>query len=337
MPEVSIIMPSYNHGAYIGAAIESVIAQSFDDWELLVIDNASQDNSQALVQQFQARDQRIQALFNPRNLQTARAINQGFDQARGRYLMILTSDDIIPPKRLEHQVAAIQTPGNENKVIVGQWVDIDSQGRILNNPCSGPSWQGYELKRHGDIFESLALAAVTYISMQTLLFTREHLTDIRFDERFPLITNEYKFALDLASRFQFHATEEIVFVHRIHGDNQTCHWDSKQEFHEKAVVGRELLGQYGHRLSEAAQKRQLELVLCDALQRQDMAHVRTYFLKQLALDPSLLEQTFEHCRRRPDGPIRFSFPLLEGVRNYTLAQMRITLEDLEAVLSLESN
>jgi len=331
MPEVSIIMPSFDHGMFIGEAIESVIAQRFDDWELLIIDNASQDNSAGVIRQYQARDRRIRAVFHETNQKTARSVNEGFDLAQGRYLMILTSDDAIPPERLDHQVAAIQTPGNENKVIVGRWVDVDSQGRVLYNRFCGPTCEGYTLKRHGDIFESQVLAGFTYISMQTLLLTREHVLNVRFDERFPLIANEYKFVLDLASRFQFHAMDEIVFVHRIHGDNQCCHWDWEQELREKAMIGRELLTEHAHRLSEAAQKRQLECVLYDALRRRDIPGLRSYFLKQLALEPVLLQATLDHYRHQREGHTPFPFPPKYDVPNYTLADTGITLADLEAI------
>ena len=331
MPEVSIIMPSYNHGAFIGEAIESVIAQSFGDWELLIVDNASQDNSREVIRQCQARDNRIHAVFNKTNLQTAQSVNMGFDQACGRYLMILTSDDVIPPERLGHQVATIQTPGNENKVMVGRWVDIDPQGRVLYNPFHASTWKGYELKRHGDIFESQVLAGFTYISMQTLLFTQEHVMNVRFDERFPLIANEYKFVLDLASRFRFHAMDEIVFIHRIHGDNQCCQWDRDQELHERAVIGRELLAQHGHRLSAAAQKRQLDCVLYDALRRRDIPDVRSAFLKQLALDPVLRQTTLDHYRHQREGQIPIPCAHEQDIPSYTLADTGITLADLEAV------
>jgi hypothetical protein len=190
---------------------------------------------------------------------------------------------------------------------------------------------GYELKRHGDIFDFLVLAVVTYISMQTLLFTREHLVDVRFDKRFPLIANEYKFALDLASRFRFHAMNEIVFIHRVHGDNQCCQWDQEQELHEKTVVGRELLAQHAHRLSEAAQKRQLEVVLYDASRRRDMPSLRIYFLKYLALDSILLQATLDHYHHRREGLIRFPCAYVEGIPDYTLADTGITLADLEAI------
>jgi glycosyltransferase involved in cell wall biosynthesis len=331
MPEVSIIMPSYNHRAFIGEAIESVIAQRFGDWELLIVDNASQDNSQELIQQYQTRDGRIRAVFNKTNLQTAQAVNQGFDQACAQHLMILTSDDVIPPERLDHQLTAIQTPGNENKVIVGRWVDIDSQGRVLSNPFYGRTWEGFELKRHGDIFESQVLAGFTYISMQTLLFTREHVADVRFDERFPLIANEYKFVLDLASRFLFHAMDEIVFIHRIHGDNQSCQWDRDQELHEKAVIGRELLVQHSHRLSAAAQKRQLDCVLYDALRRRNIPDIRNTFLKQLALNPVLLQTTLDHYRHQRQGHVPLPCAQEGGIPHYTLADTGIALADLKAI------
>lgn len=331
MPEVSIILTSYNHGPFIGDTIGSVRAQTFGDWELLIIDDASQDNSQEIIQQYQRRDGRIRAVFHEANQKTARSINEGFDLAQGRYLMILSSDDLIPRERLSHQVAAIQTPGNENKVIVGHWRDIDSQGRVLPNPYYGSTWDGFELKRHGDVFDALARSGITYLGMQMMLLTRDHLAEIRFDERFPLITHEYKFALDLASRFLFHEMKEIVYFHRIHGDNLSCQWDWQTESQEKAVIGWELLAQHGHRLSEAAHKRQLDCVLYDALRRRDTVRLRACFLRQLAIDPILLQTTLDHYHHQGEGHVPYPFSPEVDLPNYTLADMDITRADLEAV------
>lgn len=331
MPEVSIVMPSYNHGAFVGEAIESVLAQTSTDWELLVIDDASQDNSPEVIRAYQARDERIRAVFHETNQRTASCVNEGFALSRGRRLMILTSDDVIPPERLAHQEAVAQIPGNENKVIVGRWVDMDSQGQVLDNPYYGSTWNGYTLQRHGDIFESLVLAGVTYISMQTLLFARDHLAEVDFDERFPLIANEYKFVLDLAARYSFHEMDEVVFIHRIHGDNQCCHWDTMHEWHEKALVGRDLLAWYAHRLSPVAQTRLLEGILYDCLCNRDMPALRRYFLQFLTLHPSLHRSTLEHYRHHREAEVHFPCAAMEGLPEFSLAETGVTLADLEAL------
>ena len=100
---------------------------------------------------------------------------------------------------------------------------------------------------------------------------------------------------------------------------------------EKATIGRELLAEHAHRLSEAAQKRQLDCVLYDALRRHDVPGLRIYFLKRLALDPILLQVTLDHYRHHREGLAHVPCLPVEGIPNCTLADTGITLADLEAV------
>ena len=102
MPKISVIIPSYNHARYIEEAMTSVLEQSFTDFELLIIDDASQDQSWQLIQQFD--DPRITAIQHTENQGANRTINQGLAQASGDYLTILNSDDSYHPTRLERLI-----------------------------------------------------------------------------------------------------------------------------------------------------------------------------------------------------------------------------------------
>lgn len=98
-PVVSVILPSYNHCQYVAKAIESVLAQSLQDFELLIIDDASTDGSQEVIRAYS--DPRIFFWSKEVNSGTAKTINQGIKQARGKYVCILNSDDLFVPERLE--------------------------------------------------------------------------------------------------------------------------------------------------------------------------------------------------------------------------------------------
>jgi glycosyltransferase involved in cell wall biosynthesis len=84
---VSLVIPAYNREAYLGQAIESVLAQTFSDFELLVIDDGSTDRSRDVARAY--RDPRIRLLHNDRNQGLPRARNTGVDSARGVYLAFL--------------------------------------------------------------------------------------------------------------------------------------------------------------------------------------------------------------------------------------------------------
>ncbi|MDM8222236.1 glycosyltransferase family 2 protein [Limosilactobacillus vaginalis] len=91
-PVVSIIMPSYNSKKYISAAIDSVIQQSFDSWELIIIDDGSEDGTLNIIDNYRKNDQRIK-LLNQRHRGAASARNLGINNAKGEYLAFLDSDD----------------------------------------------------------------------------------------------------------------------------------------------------------------------------------------------------------------------------------------------------
>lgn len=108
MSEVSVVMPVYNAGRYLHRAIESVLAQTFRDFELICIDDGSTDGSIEVLQAYASRDARIHVLQNERNLGEPVTRNTGMAVARGEYIAIQDADDVSLPQRLERQVAYLQ-------------------------------------------------------------------------------------------------------------------------------------------------------------------------------------------------------------------------------------
>lgn len=106
---VSIIMPSYNTGKYIGDSIRSVLAQTYKNWELIIVDDCSTDDSDAIVAAF--ADPRIRYLKNPVNSGAAVSRNWGLREAKGRWIAFLDSDDTWHPEKLEKQVRFMEQTG----------------------------------------------------------------------------------------------------------------------------------------------------------------------------------------------------------------------------------
>lgn len=105
MPLVSIITPSWNVERLIGETIESVQAQTFADWELLIADDCSTDNTAAVVESYAAKDPRVHLIRQPRNGGPALARQAAIEKAQGRFIAFLDSDDLWLPAKLERQVA----------------------------------------------------------------------------------------------------------------------------------------------------------------------------------------------------------------------------------------
>ncbi|KYZ67495.1 glycosyltransferase family 2 protein [Bacillus sp. GZT] len=101
---ISIIMPNYNSIKFIRKTIESVIDQSYHNWELIVIDDGSNDGSLQVIEEFQRTDKRIKLEVLDKNSGAAIARNTGINMANGRYIAFLDSDDLWVPRKLEKQL-----------------------------------------------------------------------------------------------------------------------------------------------------------------------------------------------------------------------------------------
>lgn len=106
---VSIIIPSFNSSKFISQTLQSVLCQSFSDWEIIIVDDYSSDNSVEVIQFFVALDSRIKLIQSPENFGVASARNLAIKAAKGRYIAFLDSDDIWLPNKLEKQLAFMQT------------------------------------------------------------------------------------------------------------------------------------------------------------------------------------------------------------------------------------
>lgn len=106
---VSIIMPSYNGAKYIAASIDSIISQTYKNWELIITDDCSTDGSQAIIKDCAARDSRIRVFCLEENLGTGATRNKCISEARGRYIAFCDSDDRWLPEKLEKQLAFMQS------------------------------------------------------------------------------------------------------------------------------------------------------------------------------------------------------------------------------------
>lgn len=126
-PRVSIIMPAYNAKAYIGQAIESAIAQTFPDWELIVVDDCSTDDTAACVRSYS--DSRVRYFKNERNSGVAYTRNCGIEAARGEYIAFLDSDDVWLPCKLAAQVRQLDTGA---LISYGAYYRIAADGKRLS-------------------------------------------------------------------------------------------------------------------------------------------------------------------------------------------------------------
>ncbi len=170
-PTVSIGVPVYNGENFLAEAIESVLAQSFGDFELILCDNASTDGTRAICEAYAARDARIRYYRNPRNLGAAANYNRAFALSRGRYFKWLAHDDRLHPAFLERTVAVMEARpevvlcGSQVRVINSDGAPIGAYKSILGEadvPSSARRFAIYVLRPHTgvDIFALIRRSAL---------------------------------------------------------------------------------------------------------------------------------------------------------------------------------
>jgi glycosyltransferase involved in cell wall biosynthesis len=123
-PQVTILTTTYNRAQYLREALDSCLAQSFTDFEILIVDDASTDDTGAILALY--RDERIRVVRNERNLGMCSARNRGLSEARGELVAQLDSDDIALPFRLERQVAFMAA--HPDVGVCGSWAEYFSPG-----------------------------------------------------------------------------------------------------------------------------------------------------------------------------------------------------------------
>ena len=131
---VSIIMPSWNTGRFIGESIQSVLSQTYKNWELIIVDDCSTDNTDEIVASF--NDERIRYFRNDKNSGAALTRNKAMREARGEWIAFLDSDDLWMPEKLEKQISFMKENGYTFSFT--EYEKIDEESKPLNIYVSGP-------------------------------------------------------------------------------------------------------------------------------------------------------------------------------------------------------
>ncbi|HOT03699.1 MAG TPA: glycosyltransferase [Methanolinea sp.] len=213
MPLVSVILTSYNYSRYLEKTIQSILAQSFDDFELLIIDDASVDGSPDIIKKYADRDPRIRPLYHNKNLGISSTQNEGIEESRGKYIAFCASDDLWHPDKLKTQLKEYKN--DENIVVWSQGIIIDKADNLtgqtwttlLNIPDPPPS---------GDIFRILLNG--NFILGSSRMVKKENIGNIRWKKNLKYL-GDYAFAVDLAARYHYRYIPEGLVFYRVHGDN----------------------------------------------------------------------------------------------------------------------
>ena len=210
-PRLCVLMPVYNGGRYLRESIASILAQSFKDFELLIIDDGSTDDSVSIVKSFS--DPRIRLVLNEHNIGVARTLNKGLELARGEFIARMDADDISLPKRFEKQLAAFNSC--PEVVVVATKVQlIDS-----NSEDSGEWLEDVTTSTHEEIVRCLPRAnciAHPSVMIKTAV-ARQYMYWDRNDP-----SQDYNLWLRLtANHLRIEKIDDILLKYRVHSQSIT--------------------------------------------------------------------------------------------------------------------
>ncbi len=168
-PLISVVMPTYNRASLLPRSIESIMYQTFTDFEFIIVDDGSTDESVELIKAYQQLDPRIKLIQNKKNCGISCARNRGMDAARGKYLAIMDSDDYSEPERLEKSLRFFQKHPDYTAVN-SIYYEMGREANGTNNWVPPRRWE---------IIFNFA-NYYTNIAMFDLAFARKH--NIRYDE-----------------------------------------------------------------------------------------------------------------------------------------------------------
>jgi glycosyltransferase involved in cell wall biosynthesis len=203
MPNVSVVMPVLNGEAYLVEAIESVLGQTLEELELVVVDDGSHDTSRAIVKRFAGVDPRVRLVVNERNLGIAAALNQGWRAAQAPFIARLDADDVALPDRLSQQTAFLDAHPSV-AVVGGAARVINSAGRQISTmrfPTASRTIRS-TLLRHN------------CLAHPTVMLRRVALEDVggyRFDH-----SEDYDLWLRLSERFELANLADPLILYRVH-------------------------------------------------------------------------------------------------------------------------
>ena len=226
MPQVSVIMPVYNGEKYLAEAIESILAQSFTDFELIVVDDGSTDDSAAKIQVYADRDSRIRFFKLPRNVGMADARNRGIDAATGEYIAQMDCDDVSIPWRLEKQVGFLQSHADIG--VVGGFLQIASADLTRRQNHEYP-------QQHADIVLQWILGGRTTFADAISMVRRDILMSVGGYEESRRVAGDMELFSRLYFETRFANLPEALHVYRQHEEQMSATLHREQQIEKNAI------------------------------------------------------------------------------------------------------
>lgn len=223
---VSVIMPIFNGEKFLDRSIQSVLTQTYKFWELILIDDKSDDNSVFLIKKY-ISDDRIKLVQNSRNQGISYTRNKGIKHSNGEYIALLDQDDEWLPEKLEMQVPILKKSGNEYALIY-------SKAKILRN--GEMIYGSRDISPKDSILENQKkLFFSNFISSLTVVMRKNCILEIGlFDENIKWGGDDYELWLRISEKYKFTYVDKFLAIRHDHGSNFS--FSSKKKMMTESIL-----------------------------------------------------------------------------------------------------
>lgn len=233
MPIISVIMPAYNHERYIREAIDSVLVQTCENFELLIIDDASTDNTWAVISSYD--DPHIRASRHAVNQGAHVSLNEGIRQARGKYISILNSDDIYARTRLEQLLSEAERLIDDDVFVFTDISFINKTGATVNGLARAKAYQSLRARCESLTPESWFFAGNLAISTSNFFFSQS--LSQKVGAFLPLrYTHDWDWVLRTVKYCTPSWLRSDLVDYRVHESNTLSQYDPWRHIHENSYV-----------------------------------------------------------------------------------------------------
>jgi len=206
---VSIILPTFNRAHFLPRAIESVLAQSFGNWELIIVDNSSTDDTKALLSKYV--DSRIQVIYVHNRGNISFSLNTGIQRSKGEVIGFLNSDDWWMPDKLERQISFFENP--RTGAVYGNYFRFEVEKALTTRRFRKKLPSGKILN---EVLADYVIGIITVLIRRTVLDGMQNV----FDEKYHLI-GDFDLMIRIAKYWEIECVQEPISTYRWHGENES--------------------------------------------------------------------------------------------------------------------
>lgn len=226
-PQISVLMTAYNAQDYIAEAIESILQQTFQDFEFIIVNDGSTDDTANIIQHYAQQDSRIRFINNSLNRGLIAVLNQGLELCRGEYIARMDADDISTPERFAKQIQYLQQ--HPEVGILSGWLQY-----FPHNHTSTIAHHK-EIVRYSDVLRGWCINHGTVMMRKSLIDEYK----LRYNPDFPH-SEDYELWSRAIRYTQIHNLPEVIYLYRKHG-NSVCDTHREQQKQNTAIIQKSML------------------------------------------------------------------------------------------------